>query len=77
MKYVDETQMQQGSWGYGADGPDGISTPLFISDDEVDALLAEYDPENQYSPSAAISREIARFILDALRSFKGLTDDGE
>ena len=77
MKYADESQMQQGCWGYGDDNPEGIVTPLFISDDEVDALLAEYDPANQYSPSAGVSRELARAILDALRSFKGMTNDGE
>ena len=77
MKYADESQMQQGCWGYGDDNPEGIVTPLFISDDEVDALLAEYDPDNQYSPSATVSRDLARAILDALRAFKGLTAEPE
>ena len=50
---------------------------MFISDDEVDALLLEYDPDNQYSPSATVSRDLARAILDALRAFKGLTAEPE
>ena len=47
----------------------GISVPLFISLQEVLALLVSYDPEDKYSPSAAESREIARVLLDALKAF--------
>jgi hypothetical protein len=38
---------------------------------EVDAWLAAYDSSNDYSPSAADSRIIARAVLDALKRASG------
>lgn len=46
---------------------DGYVLPVFIPDDQVAAWLAAYDSSNQYSPSAADSRTIARAVLDALK----------
>ena len=70
VRYVDQDLMEQGSFGYG-DNESGWVVPLFISDDEIAALLAQYDPSNQYSPSADESREIARVFLDALKAASG------
>lgn len=49
----------------------GVVVPLVIPQDEVSGLLAAYDDTNQYSPSAADSREIARVVLDALKALVG------
>ena len=38
---------------------------------EVAAWLAAYDSGNQYSPSAADSRVLARAVLDALQKYEG------
>ena len=70
MRYVDQDLMEAGAFGYG-DNESGWMVPIFISDDEIAALLAEYDPSNQYSPSADTSRKIARSILDALKAKVG------
>jgi len=65
MIKADDSQIWQGD----LDEDNGIVVPIFISLDEVYTLLAEYDPEDEYSPSSAESREIARVLLDALKSF--------
>lgn len=70
MRYVDQTLMEAGAFGY-LDNESGWVVPLFITDDEIAALLAEYDPDNQYSPSADTSRKLARSILDALKAKVG------
>ena len=46
----------------------GTNMELCISADEVESLLLNYDPANAYSPDAATCRELARLILDALKS---------
>lgn len=60
---ADETQILFGS----IDDIDGWTIPLVISIDEAVALIQAYDPDNQFSPPAAESREIARVFLDALK----------
>jgi|TARA_R100000084_G_scaffold37668_3_gene15100 hypothetical protein len=50
-----------------AQSADGWIVPLVIPLDDVDGLLASYDPSNNYSPSAENSRVLARLILDALK----------
>tara|TARA_R110002124_G_scaffold70133_1_gene188213 strand:+ start:1625 stop:1831 length:207 start_codon:yes stop_codon:yes gene_type:complete len=65
MIKADDSQIWEGDLG----DERGISVPLFISLQEVLALLVSYDPEDKYSPSAAESREIARVLLDALKAF--------
>tara|TARA_R100001463_G_scaffold35008_3_gene76598 strand:- start:19907 stop:20137 length:231 start_codon:yes stop_codon:yes gene_type:complete len=45
----------------------GIVIPVLVPDSEVAAALSSYDASNQYSPSAADSRAIARIVLDALK----------
>jgi hypothetical protein len=59
----DETQILFGS----IDDIDGWTIPLVISWEEAVALIETYDPDNQFSPPAAESREIARVFLDALK----------
>ena len=49
---------------------EGYSLKICLSYDEVDALLAAYDPTSSTSPSAADSRMIARAILNALKKYK-------
>ena len=44
-----------------------FSIPVCIPLDQVGPWLAAYDPSNDYSPSAADSRIIARAVLDALK----------
>ena len=44
-----------------------FSIPVCIPLDQVGPWLAAYDPDNDYSPSAADSRIIARAVLDALK----------
>ena len=46
----------------------GTNMHLCISTDEVESLLSNYDPTNADSPDVATCRELARLILDALRS---------
>jgi hypothetical protein len=41
--------------------------PVCIPLDQAGPWLAAYDPDNDYSPSAADSRIIARAVLDALK----------
>lgn len=49
---------------------EGTSITIIIPDPEADAILAAYDPSNQFSPPAASARETARVVLDALKRFK-------
>lgn len=49
---------------------DGYSIPILISESESVTLLQAYDQADANSPSEAISREIARLVLDALKKFK-------
>lgn len=49
---------------------EGYFIPVFIPTPDVSAWLAAYDPSNEYSPSAADSRIIARIVLDALKRKK-------
>ena len=65
MIKADDSQIWQGD----LDDDSGVTVPIFITIDEALALLADYDPEDKYSPSAAESREIARVFLDALKAF--------
>jgi|TARA_S200002703_G_scaffold74311_1_gene64146 hypothetical protein len=44
-----------------------VIIPTCIPVDQVSTWLAAYDSSNQYSPSAADSRVIARAVLDALK----------
>ena len=44
-----------------------FSIPVCIPLDQAGPWLATYDPDNDYSPSAADSRIIARAVLDALK----------
>lgn len=46
---------------------DTFTIPVCIPVESVGPWLAAYDPTNQYSPSAADSRVIARAVLDALK----------
>ena len=61
-----KTDDSQILFGY-IDDIEGWSVPLVIDIAEAVRLIEEYDPSNQYSPSAADSREIARVFLDALK----------
>jgi hypothetical protein len=45
----------------------GVVIPVVVPDSEVASALSSYDSSNQYSPSAADSRAIARVVLDALK----------
>lgn len=46
----------------------GVLVPVLIPAEEVAGLLAAYDSSNQYSPSAADSRVLARLVLDSLKA---------
>ncbi len=46
---------------------EGTIIPVIIPDSDRSDWLASYDPAEQYSPSAADSRIIARAVLDSLR----------
>jgi len=50
------------SWSEGV-----FMIPVCIPVDQADLWLAAYDSNNQYSPTAADSRVIARAVLDALK----------
>ena len=70
--YIDYPAVEQ--CGRGTEDTDGNSwendvfaIPVCIPLSEVGPWLAAYDPTNQYSPSAADSRIIARAVLDALK----------
>tara|TARA_R100000951_G_scaffold94371_1_gene83113 strand:+ start:131 stop:355 length:225 start_codon:yes stop_codon:yes gene_type:complete len=69
MKRIDESQISIGTFEDGEHEPEinGYSIPMLISEDEAASLIADYDPDNAYSPDASTSREIARLILDALK----------
>jgi len=41
---------------------------LYISHDEITALLLQYDPNDFNSPDIVTCRALARLILDALKS---------
>jgi hypothetical protein len=45
----------------------GYKITFVISDSDAGLKLASYDPTDNYSPSAAESRVIARLIMDALK----------
>jgi hypothetical protein len=60
-KLADISQMQFIS----VNGQEGWSVPIIITEEELQLLLAAYDSDNQFSPAAATSRELARLILDA------------
>ena len=49
---------------------EGYSLKICLSYDEVDALLAAYDPVDPNSPAEATSREITRVILNALKKYR-------
>lgn len=70
--YIDYSAVEQD--GRGTEATDGSSwegdvfaIPVCILLSEVGPWLAAYDPSNDYSPSAADSRVIARAVLDALK----------
>ena len=65
---ADTSQIKQGSEGLEETNSDGWWIPLFVTEADAQAMLAAYDPSNQYSPSAADARAIARVFLDALKS---------
>jgi len=50
-----------------AQSAEGWVIPFVVPLADVDGLLSSYDPSNQYSPSAADSRALARLILDSLK----------
>ena len=50
---------------------DVVAIPVCIPTSEVSDWLAAYDSTNQYSPSAADSRLLARAVLDALKKHEG------
>ena len=47
---------------------DGVTIEICISRDEIDSLLASYDPDDFNSPDMVTCRALARLILDALNS---------
>ena len=47
----------------------GVMVPVLIPQAEVSALLDAYDPDSQYSPSAADARILARVLLDAVKKY--------
>jgi len=47
----------------------GVMVPVLIPLTEISALLEAYDPDSQYSPSAADARVLARVVLDALKAY--------
>jgi hypothetical protein len=56
--------------GTAVDGTDinmeAVDVQLLIEASEVTALLASYTPSDPASPAEAVSREMARAVLDAL-----------
>lgn len=48
-----------------------VTIPVCIPSTAVSDWLAAYDSTNQYSPTAADSRLIARAVLDALKKHQG------
>ena len=65
---ADTSQVKYGSEGLEDTNSDGWWIPLFVTQADAQVLLAAYDPSNQYSPSAADARAIARVFLDALKA---------
>ena len=66
MKRVDQvTKDNRAYQGYEIDG---TILEIIISNDEVAALLAAYDPNDFNSPDIVTCRALARLILDALNS---------
>ena len=65
---ADTSQIAYGSESLEETNSDGWWIPLFVTEADAQAMLAAYDPDNQYSPSAADSRAIARVFLDALKA---------
>lgn len=49
---------------------EGYSLKICLSYDEVDALLAAYDPADLNSPAEATCRETTRAILNALKKYR-------
>ena len=49
----------------------GVVVPIIIPEEDIAGVLGSYDSTNQYSPSAADSRVIARLFLDALKRKNG------
>jgi len=47
---------------------DGVTIEICISRDEINSLLAAYDPDDFNSPDIVTCRALARLILDALNS---------
>ena len=72
---VDTTQTYDGSisGGVSADGSDitveGVILTVIVPANEVPALLAGYSATDPTSPSEAVSRQIARAVLDALAAY--------
>jgi hypothetical protein len=46
----------------------GKKITIYISHDEINALLSSYDPDDFNSPDIVTCRALARLILDALKS---------
>lgn len=46
-----------------------VMIPVLIPVDQVEELLANYDPSSHTSPLVAYSRPMARVILDALKRY--------
>ena len=53
--------------GQNVEVQDGYVIPVIISSEEVEFLLAEYNPESVTSPPVSVSRPLAKLILDALK----------
>tara|TARA_R110002020_G_scaffold163918_3_gene350182 strand:+ start:1872 stop:2078 length:207 start_codon:yes stop_codon:yes gene_type:complete len=66
MKKID--QIQKMTKLYNGTEITGTNMHLCISTEEVNALLAEYDPDDFNSPDIVTCRAIARLVLDALKS---------
>ena len=62
VEFVDETGTERSA-------PDAVIMTVIVSD-PADAL-AGYNPSDPMSPDESTSREIARAILDALRTHTG------
>ena len=65
---ADTSQIAYGAHGLEETNSDGWYVPLFVTEADAQAMLASYDPDNQYSPSAADARAIVRVFLDALKA---------
>lgn len=64
------TVASEGTTGLAFNTP-AVVIPVIIPTEDVDAMLASYDSDNAYSPSATDSRAIARVVLDALKEKVG------